>query len=208
MTAAVDLLAFAGVMALGQFSPGPDMILLTRTALRQGGRAGVEMACGIACGLSIHAAVAVGGLSLAFENWTLLRDVLRWAAAGYLLWLAYRILKEHFVVWYSVGVVNERALVPSKSRPFIRGLFCNLLNPKAAFFLAAVCAPFLRGDRPEWWPYAIWGIVVGQALVLWSLWAWLLQWNPLSLRYQKLERWIDAAFAVALFALAMALIFG
>ncbi len=44
MSAAVDLLAFARVMALGQFSPGPDMILLTRTALKSGAWAGVEMA--------------------------------------------------------------------------------------------------------------------------------------------------------------------
>lgn len=208
MTGAIDLLAFAGIMALGQFSPGPDMILLTRTALKNGAAAGVEMACGIACGLTVHAAVAVGGLSLAFERLNLLRELLRWAAAGYLLWLGYRILREHFVVWHAVGVVGERALVPSKRRPFVRGLFCNLLNPKAAVFLAAVCAPFLRGDRPEWWPHAIWGIVVGQAFVLWSLWAWLLQWKPLSLRYQKMERWIDAAFAAALFALAIALIAG
>ena len=152
--------------------------------------------------------MAVGGLSLAFERWTLMRNFLRWAAAGYLLWLGYRILMEHFVVWYSGGASGERAVMPSKRSPFVRGLFCNLLNPKAAVFLAAVCAPFLRGDRPDWWPYAIWGIVVGQAFVLWSLWAWLLQWKPLSLCYQKLERWIDAAFAVALFALAIALILG
>ncbi len=208
MTEAIDLLAFAGVMALGQFSPGPDMILLTRTALKSGARAGVEMACGIACGLTVHAAVAVGGLSLAFEKWTVLRDLLRWAAGGYLLWLGYRILREHFVVCYSAGVAEERVFIPSKRRPFVRGLFCNLLNPKAAVFLAAVCAPFLRGNRPEWWPFAIWGIVVGQAFVLWSLWASLLQWKPLRLRYQKFERWIDVAFAVALIALAIMLIAG
>ncbi len=55
MSPPLELLAFAGVMALGQFSPGPDMILLTRTALRSGARAGVEMALGIACGLAVHA---------------------------------------------------------------------------------------------------------------------------------------------------------
>ena len=33
MNPALELALFAGVMALGQFSPGPDMILLTRTAL-------------------------------------------------------------------------------------------------------------------------------------------------------------------------------
>ena len=208
MTGAVDLAAFAGVMALGQFSPGPDMILLTRTALKSGARAGVEMACGIACGLTVHAAVAVGGLSLAFERWTLMRNFLRWAAAGYLLWLGYRILMEHFVVWYSGGAPEERAVVASKRSPFVRGLFCNLLNPKAAVFLAAVCAPFLRGSRPEWWPFAIWGIVVGQAFVLWSLWACLLQWQPRREGYQKSGRWIDVAFAAALVGLAILLIAG
>lgn len=203
-----ELLAFAGIMALGQFSPGPDMILLTRTALKSGAPAGVKMACGIACGLTVHAAVAVGGLSLAFERLILLRDLLRWAAAGYLLWLAYRMLREHFVVWYSQGPADKRTLEPSARGPFVRGLFCNLLNPKAAVFLAAVSAPFLRGGRPEWWPFAIWGIVVGQAFVLWSLWACLLQWRPLSLRYRNCERGIDLVFAVVLVALAVALVAG
>ena len=88
-------------MALGQFSPGPDMILLTRTALRSGARAGVKMALGIACGLSVHATLAVGGLALAFERLPLLRGALRWVAAVYLMWLAYRMLSETFVTWYS-----------------------------------------------------------------------------------------------------------
>ena len=204
MNGAVDLLAFAGVMALGQFSPGPDMILLTRTALKSGARSGVEMALGIACGLTVHATVAVGGLALAFERMPAMRDLLRWSAAAYLLWLAYRMLIE---VWHS-GAQRETEVASPTRRPFLRGLFCNLLNPKAAVFLAAVCAPFLRGGRPEWWPYAIWSIVVGQAFILWSLWACILQWDPLRSRYERASRWIDGAFGVVLAALAIRLIIG
>ena len=207
MNGAMDLLAFAGVMALGQFSPGPDMILLTRSSLKSGARTGVEMALGIACGLTVHATLAVGGLALAFERMPAMRELLRWLAAAYLLWLAYRMLQEIFVAWYS-GALPEPAVNGTTRRPFLRGLFCNLLNPKAAVFLAAVCAPFLRGGRPEWWPFAIWGIVVGQAFILWSLWACLLQWNPLRSRYERGARWIDAAFAVTLAALAIRLIIG
>ncbi len=207
MNGAVDLLAFAGVMALGQFSPGPDMILLTRTSLKSGARAGVEMALGIACGLTVHASVAVGGLALAFERMPTMRELLRGLAAAYLLWLAYRMLREIFVTWYS-GALREPEVNCSTRKPFLRGLFCNLLNPKAAVFLAAVCAPFLRGERPEWWPFAIWGIVVGQAFVLWSLWACLLQWHPLRSRYERAALWIDGAFAVVLAALAIRLIIG
>lgn len=207
MNGAADLLAFAGVMVLGQFSPGPDMILLTRTALKSGARAGVEMALGIACGLTVHATVAVGGLALAFERLPVLRDLLRWGAAAYLLWLAFGILRETFVACYS-DAPREPGTDQSTRRPFLRGLFCNLLNPKAAIFLAAVCAPFLRGGRPDWWPFAIWGIVVGQAFVLWSLWARLLQWSPLRSRYERAQRWIDGLFGVALMALAVRLVMG
>ena len=207
MNGPLDLLAFAGVMALGQFSPGPDMILLTRTALKTGARAGVEMALGIACGLTVHATLAVAGLSLVLERVPLLWELMRWVAAGYLLWLGYRMLAGIFVKWYS-GVVVETNVEVSWRRPFLRGLFCNLLNPKAALFLAAVSAPFLRGERPGWWAFAIWGIVVGQGFVLWSLWAWLLQWRPLRQAYERSEHWIDGAFGVALVALAIRLMIG
>ena len=63
MSPAVELAAFAGLMALGQFSPGPDMILLTRTALAEGAKAGAIMALGIASGLLVHASIAVAGLA-------------------------------------------------------------------------------------------------------------------------------------------------
>ena len=207
MTGAADLLTFAGIMALGQFSPGPDMLLLTRTSLKSGARAGVETAAGIACGLMVHATLAVAGLALAFDRLPALRDVLRWLAAGYLIWLAYAIAREVVVAWYSGLMVSEDPERKNR-RPFLRGFFCNLLNPKAAIFLAAVSAPFLRGEHPPSWPLVIWLIVVVQSLVLWSLWALVLQWSPLRLRYDRAARWIDIAFAVVLVGLAVRLIVG
>lgn len=207
MNAAFELLAFAGAMALAQFSPGPDMILLTRTALKSGARAGVEMALGIACGLSVHATVAVAGLAVAFARSPGLREGMRWAAIAYLLWLALGLVSGLFSARDDGGRV-ESLKGPRERGPFLRGLICNLLNPKAVIFLAAISAPFLTGEPPEWWPLAIWGIVVVQACVLWSLWAHLLQWKPLRQHYQKAERWIDAAFGLVLAALALRLAWG
>ncbi len=59
MTAGGELLAFAGVIALAQFSPGPNTLLPTRTALKSGVHAGVEMAFGIASGVIVHSTMAV-----------------------------------------------------------------------------------------------------------------------------------------------------
>ena len=49
-----ELWAFALLIAIGQFSPGPDMLLLTRTALAEGSKAGWLMVFGIVTGLAFH----------------------------------------------------------------------------------------------------------------------------------------------------------
>lgn len=207
MSAAGELAVFAGVMVLGQFSPGPDMILLTRTALRDGVGVGLKMAAGIATGLTVHATLALAGLAVAFENLPSLRRGLQWVAAFYLLWIAWRIAMEHFVAMYS-GAKPADAPADTTRSPYLRGLLCNLLNPKAALFLAAVCAPFLTGDHPAWWPVAMWSLVVGLGLGLWSLWVAALQWRPLRNGYQRISVWIDLGFALALAGLSVRLMIG
>lgn len=202
-----ELWFFAGLIVLGQFSPGPDMVLLTRTALREGPKAGVEMASGISCGLAVHSTIAVGGVAVAFMRFPMLRWVLQWVAAVYLLWLAYGLLRSAWVAWRT-GVTHVATARTSAQTPFVRGLLCNLFNPKVPLFLAAVCAPFLAGNHPAWWPGAIWGVVVGLGIGLWSLWVVMLQWRPLRARYERAAGWIDGIFGVALAALAVRLMIG
>jgi threonine/homoserine/homoserine lactone efflux protein len=200
-----ELWVFAGLIVLGQFSPGPDMELLTRTALRDGSKAGVETALGIACGLAVHSTIAVGGVAVAFQRFPALRRVLQWVAAIYLLWLAYGMLRAAIAGWRAGGI-RQAAVKENAHPPFLRGLLCNLLNPKAALFLAAVCAPFLAGIHSGWWPFAIWGVVVGLGIGLWSLWVVLLQWGPLRRGYDRAAPSIDAVFGMALAVLAVALV--
>jgi threonine efflux protein len=199
-----ELWIFAGVIVLGQFSPGPDMVLLTRTALREGSKAGVEMAAGITCGLAVHSTIAVGGVAVVLDRLPMLRRGLRWVAALYLLWLACGLLRSAWHAWSS-GVAHQTAAKANARNPFVRGLLCNLFNPKVPLFLAAVCAPFLAGNHSGWWPLAIWGVVVGLGIGLWSLWVVLLQWRPLRARYERAAGWIDGIFGVALAALALRL---
>ena len=87
-----------------------------------------------------------------------------------------------------------------------RGLLCNVLNPKVALYFAVVVAPFLAGNRPVWWTAALWAILVGEGLLLWGLWVWLLQFKPIRGSYDKAAKSIDAGFGVGLIALAVVLV--
>lgn len=199
-----DLLAFAGVMALGQFSPGPDMLLLTRTSLAQGRAAGWWTTAGITTGLCVHAALAIVLTDWLTAQGEAVSNVLRYAAAGYLGWLGFTLLKG-VVLSIRGGSKSEALTVRDHRSSYLRGLFCNLLNPKAVFFFIAVVAKFVDDDRPGWWPIALWAIIVGQGLILWGVFVWFLQFPPFQKGYQRTGRWIDSAFGLGLLTLAVLL---
>jgi threonine efflux protein len=204
----VELAVFAGVIALGQFSPGPDMLLLTRMALAHGGRAGAWTAAGIASGLVLHAAVAMSGASLLLAGASPLALGLRLAAALYLGWIALQLLRA---ACRPVAMQEVPSLAGAAGDAWFfwrRGFFCNVFNPKVALFFAAIAAPFLSPGHPRWWPLALGGVIVLEGLTLWIAWAWALQWRPFKRGYRCASRWIDAVFGVALLALAVRLLAG
>ena len=127
-----EWLAFAGVMALGQFSPGPDMVLLTRTALASGRKLGCWTAFGIACGLGLHAAVAVTGVAAILGRGGWIVDFLKWCAAAYLVWLAVQLIRSGVKV-KRLALEDSKVINDSVFSSWKRGLFCNLLNPCQCF---------------------------------------------------------------------------
>ncbi|MGJ8696463.1 MAG: LysE family translocator [Verrucomicrobiaceae bacterium] len=195
-----ELGAFAVVMAVGQFSPGPDMLLLTRTALAEGLRAGWLMVLGIVTGLALHATLAIGGMAVLLAQGGLLARMVGMLAAGYLFWLGWGLLVK------TPGEDGEAGEL--RRSPYLRGLFCNLLNPKVLVFFAGVVAPFLTGGHPGWWPFALWGMIVGEGLVLWCLWVWLLQNGKVKRAYQRAGRLLDVLFGTGLVVLGVKLLWG
>lgn len=193
-----ELLSFAAIMAVGQFSPGPDMILLTRTALAEGLRAGWVMVAGIVTGLAFHASLAIGGMAVLMAGGGWFSQTSKVLAAAYLCWLAWGLLKK---VEVADGEVSS-----SQNSPYLRGLFCNLLNPKVLVFFAGVVAPFLKGEPTMETYFSLWSIIVIEGFVLWGLWVWLLQFSKIKRAYHRVGRALDMIFAFGLVALAISLL--
>ncbi|MFY7817329.1 MAG: LysE family translocator [Akkermansiaceae bacterium] len=195
MKEALELLAFAGIMAVAQFSPGPDMILLTRTSLREGGRAGASMACGIATGLAVHSFLALSGAAYIFTNESIFSPYLKILASGYLLYLAK-------LVFFSAPCSAEPTHAPQRSH-FLQGLLCNLLNPKAALILSSMCAPFVDGHQEIERPLTLGLMIVVQGALLWVIWAYGLQIPRLRRAYDRGQVLINRVFAILLALLAV-----
>ncbi|MBT8045451.1 MAG: LysE family translocator [Verrucomicrobiae bacterium] len=201
-----EWLIFVGVMALGQFSPGPDMLLLTRTALASGRKSGCWTAIGIAFGLALHAIIAVTGVAAVLSQGGLLLIALKWVAAAYLTYLAVQLIRSGLKQG-RLNVSRGSGIDASAVASWKRGLFCNLLNPKVAVFLAGVTAPFLLiKDAPPAWPVMLWVTIVFEGMILWCLWVFVLQARAFRESYLKAAHWFDLAFGIALLGVAAFLV--
>src|SRR5919198_6665609 len=84
---ATMVLSFLVVALLGVLTPGLDTMLVLRTALLGGRRAGLMAVLGITLGCLIWGTASVLGLTALLTASTVAYTVVRILGAGYLLWL-------------------------------------------------------------------------------------------------------------------------
>lgn len=131
---------FSGACLALTMTPGPDMLLIASRSVTQGRSAGFASLAGILAGTYCHALLAALGLSQLFLAVPVAYDVVRFAGAAYLLYLAWKTLRASPIS--ITPAANEARL--SVQKIFRQGLLTNLLNPKMALFVLALFPQFVR----------------------------------------------------------------
>lgn len=120
-------------------TPGPNLLYLMSRTLCQGRKAGLVSLLGTSTGFLFHILAAALGLTALFVAVPMLYDLLRWAGAAYLLWLAFDSFRGK-----GGGLFTTRKLPPEPtSRLYRTGLVTSILNPKVALFYAALFPQFV-----------------------------------------------------------------
>jgi threonine/homoserine/homoserine lactone efflux protein len=141
----VDLstLALFAVAALAlTASPGPDMLLIASRSMSQGRVAGFATLAGIQVGTYCHALAAALGLSQLFLLVPVAYDIVRYAGAAYLLYLAWKTVRSDGTVFAPTGGLRHFPV----GAMFRQGLLTNLLNPKMALFVLALFPQFVQPE--------------------------------------------------------------
>jgi len=145
---AMDPLTVAGFLAAGivlNLTPGADVMFATACGLRGGARHGIAASLGIAIGAMAHVLLAVAGVSAALAAVPHGLDVIRYAGAAYLAYLAVQ-------AWRAPPPVRDGIRAPERiPRVIRRGALTNLLNPKVGLFVLAFLPQFTDpGAGPVW----------------------------------------------------------
>jgi threonine/homoserine/homoserine lactone efflux protein len=131
------LLMFFTTSVLLALSPGPDNLFVMTQAARHGRKAGLLVTLGLCTGLLFHTAAVTFGLAALFKASATAFTILKFAGAGYLLylaWQAYRAGAENAQTAEAVRI-NSAAL-------YRRGIIMNITNPKVSIFFLAFLPQF------------------------------------------------------------------
>lgn len=123
-------------------TPGPDMLLIASRSASQGKASGFATLAGIQLGTYCHAAAAAFGLSQLFLVVPLAYDIVRYAGAAYLLYLAWKTFRATGTVLAPADSSRDFSI----AAVFRQGLLTNLLNPKMALFVLALFPQFVRPE--------------------------------------------------------------
>lgn len=123
-------------------APGPDILfVLTQSAL-YGARAGFATTCGLITGLFVHITAVSLGVAALFQSSETAFNVLKFAGAAYLLYLAWLSFRSG-----TSKASLQKAQFPGYGTLYRRGVIMNITNPKVTLFCLAVLPQFVEPER-------------------------------------------------------------
>ncbi|MDM0117110.1 LysE family translocator [Variovorax sp. J22R133] len=123
-------------------SPGPNMAFVLSHGVAHGPRGGLAAAAGISAADLVHTLFAATGVTALVAAWPPSFDVLRYAGALYLAWLAVQALRR------GGGLRVDSPARPAGFGRIVRmALLNNLVNPKALLFFMVFLPQFVDPAR-------------------------------------------------------------
>jgi len=184
---------------MGAISPGPSLAVVLRNTISGGRTRGVMTGIGHGLGLGIYAFIAVMGLSSLLLANEQIFNLLQWAGALVLIWLAFNMITHN-------PSVASKEHQGSGHRGFLEGFMIAFLNPKILVFLVAVFSQFINPDITNLGRF-IMAMMAGVIDTTWYvLVAAVLAGTPIVDKLRVNAVMIDRSIGVVLLMLAILLI--
>lgn len=181
----------AWLMAGG--SPGPATMGIAGTAMSSGRRSALAFALGILAGSASWGIAAALGLSAVMLANVWVFEILRYAGATYLGWLALKALKR---AWSGdTGAAAGTPFSGSGRSLFAKGAAIHITNPKAILSWASIYAIVAPADATPATLFGYFGLLYAGSILIFIGYAFLFSSEKVVQGYRRASRWFDLAFA-------------
>lgn len=203
-----DILLFvASISFLGMVSPGPDFFFVLKGSLSYSRKTALWICFGIVMGIFTHMFYCVAGIAVLITATPWLYTLLRYAGAGYLIYLG---IKSLFAKGSGINYVEntQRLADISYKKAFLQGYLCNLLNPKATLFFLAIFTQVLSIDSTLVDKLFVAFVIWIEAVLWWPCVVFVFQSQAVQRRYLKMQLLIDKSLGLILIALGIKVALG
>ncbi|QPH52626.1 LysE family translocator [Pontivivens ytuae] len=204
METAAILLTFALTHLAAVVSPGPSFIVVLRETVSGARRRGLLVAFGLGLGTLVWASGAWFGLAALFEVFPWMLNVLRWAGAAFLIWLAIQLWRHARAP--AVVEATEAAETKGPWDAIRLGLLTQLANPKVAVFFGSIFVVILPADPSPMMLAAVFAIVFLNEFAWYGIVAAVMAARAMRRRYASAKPVIDRVSGTFLGALGLRLI--
>lgn len=143
-----DILAFSLIALLLVVSPGPNGVLILKTASSQGQRASILNIFGLTTATFFHGALSIFGFSALLMQSAELFFIIKILGAGYLFYIGVKAIVNSYKTAGTDAKANEVAKSQKQSLGYFNeGFITQILNPKVSMFYLAAFPQFISPDN-------------------------------------------------------------
>lgn len=193
---------------LALLSPGPDFLMIVKSAIRNGARNSIGVAAGIAAANAVYIALCLVGVGSILANSLAVLVVLKIAGGLFLTYIAYLALKAKREDYRAIAetVVGSDGGSSSFFREFLAGFLSGILNPKNLLFYLSLFTVVLTKDVNMAFKIGL-GLWMTTVVFAWDVFIIvLLSKHEVRRRFAKFAYYIDKFTGLVLGAIGVSIV--
>ncbi|SJL84530.1 LysE family translocator [Vibrio palustris] len=190
--------AIAHFLAL--LSPGPDFVLVVKSAIKNGPKKSIGVAAGIASANALYIALCLVGVGALLASTVIIMIALKVAGGLFLIYLAVMALraKKSDYKYLEISENQTRQSETTFAKEFITGFMSGILNPKNLLFYLSLFTVVLTNDVNFGFKVGL-GIWMTSVVFVWDLSViYVLSIDKVRRKFSKLAYYIDKCTGVIL----------
>ncbi|MDD9855622.1 MAG: LysE family translocator [Gammaproteobacteria bacterium] len=199
-------LAYAFTVAVIVVIPGPTILAVSAQSLAHGRPATLPLVLGVTCGDILGLALSIAGLGALLATSAALFTVLKWAGAGYLIYLGVMMWRDSLrksggALGKAIDAPASASTAASSSKPFMHAFVVTTFNPKGIIFFIAFLPQFVNpeaGAPLQLFILAATFVLLGSLSAL--MYALFSAGMKSVLEKNNARRWVERGGGTALFA--------
>lgn len=184
------LLSICALHFIAQLTPGPDVLLIAKSAASTSKANTFKIILGISMGVVVWVVLTLLGFTVLIQQWPWIQQLIMLLGGLFLAKMGYAMFKGGRTALKQKLALDIEAQ-PEKQNYFLNGLFTNLSNPKIVIYFSSVFSIALSSSANTDLKMQLAVLIPIQTVLTFSLLMWILSRARIKAIYQQVSGYID-----------------